>query len=68
MYGISAEKHCNANIYTYSYSVSTVFGPVNGSRHDTKKRRDKHIIRPFARCRTVKWSSVESKGSKSMKE
>jgi hypothetical protein len=45
-----------------------VFLPVNGSRQDTKKRRDKHITSPFARRRTVKWSSVESKESKPVKE
>jgi hypothetical protein len=67
MYGISV-KNCNANIHKYSYSVSILFWPVNGSRQDAKKRREKHITSPLARCRTVKWSSVESKETKSVNE
>lgn len=46
----------------------TVLLPMNDLRQDTKKRRDKHITSPFAKCRIVKWSSVESKESKSVKE
>jgi hypothetical protein len=33
------EKYSNANIYTYSYSLSMVSLPVNSSRQGTKKRK-----------------------------
>ena len=33
------EKYSNANIYTYSYSLSMVYLPVNSSRQGTKKRK-----------------------------
>jgi hypothetical protein len=42
MYGMSV-KHCNYIVYTYSYSLSLVSLPVNGSTQDTKKRKQKYI-------------------------
>jgi hypothetical protein len=65
MYGISA-KHFNANTHThtYSYSLSMVSLSVNGSRRDTKKRREEHVTSPFARRRPAKQIAVETKESR----